>query len=134
MRKGTKQLERRRRSFCRSVARRIPVSGRRKRDFLRQLSRGVTDYLTGHPWANTDELLEQFGTPEELAVSFVSEMSALEIDRAFRVRLRILLAVSVVALLAMAGLGLTLRQMWKENRTEMNGYYEIVTPGEVENP
>ena len=131
MRKSSKQLNRRRRAYCRSVSRRLPLGGRRKRDFLRQLDRGVADYLSGHPWADVQELREQFGSPEELAVSFVSELSAPEIDQAFRVRQRLLAVAVAAALLALGALALTLRQMWKENQSEINGYYEIVTPGEV---
>ena len=130
----TKPLERRQKAFCRKVARRLPIGGRRKRSFLSQIRRSVGDYLANHPWADEAEIREQFGSPEELAVSFVSEMTYGEINRAFRIRRRIFLMTAAVAVTALLLLGAAVWQMISENRNEVQGYYEIITPEGAQAP
>ena len=120
-----KRLERRAAGYCRAVARALPFSGRRKRDYLENLRSDVLGYLASHPWADRDELTEQFGAPEDIASAFVAEMSYPEINRRFRARnrvVRLVLLALGIALLALAGM---IVYLILRNRQDMDGHLVV---------
>lgn len=121
-----KQLEQRAAAYCRKVAKKLPFSGERKRAYLENLRNDVLGYLSSHPWANADELAEQFGTPEAIAVAFVSEMSYAEINERFRARNRVVHLVLLAlgfSLLALVGM---IIYLIIRNQQDMDGHF-IVT-------
>lgn len=121
-----KQLEQRAAAYCRKVAKKLPFSGERKRAYLENLRNDVLGYLSSLPWANADELAEQFGTPEAIAVAFVSEMSYAEINERFRARNRVVHLVLLAlgfSLLALVGM---IIYLIIRNQQDMDGHF-IVT-------
>lgn len=121
-----KQLEQRAAAYCRKVAKKLPFSGERKRAYLENLRNDVLGYLSSHLWANADELAEQFGTPEAIAVAFVSEMSYEEINKRFRARNRVVKLVLLALGIALAALAAMIVYLIIRNRQDMDGHF-IVT-------
>lgn len=120
-----KQLEQRAAVYCRQVAKKLPFSGERKRAYLDNLRIDVLGYLSSHPWADLGELAAQFGTPETIAVAFVSEMSYAEINERFRARNRIvhmvLLALGI-ALITLVGM---IIYLIIRNQQDMDGHFVV---------
>ena len=121
-----KQLEQKAAAYCRKVAKKLPFSGERKRTYLENLQNDVLAYLSSHPWADVQELAAQFGSPEEIAVAFVSEMSYEEINERFRARNRVVKLVLLALGLALAALAAMIVYLIVRNRQDMNGHF-IVT-------
>lgn len=121
-----KRLEQRAAVYCRQVAKKLPFSGERKRAYLGSLRSDVLGYLSSHPWADLGELAAQFGTPEAIAVAFVSEMSYAEINERFRARNRVVHLVLLAlgfSLLALVGM---IIYLIIRNQQDMDGHF-IVT-------
>ena len=96
-----KQLDRKAAAYCRRIGKKLPFGGQRKRCYLQSLQEDVARYLSTHPWAGEDGLTETFGSPEQIAVAFLSEMGDEEIYRRISARKR-------VVRLVVAGLGIAL--------------------------
>ncbi len=121
-----KQLEQRAAAYCRKVAKKLPFSGERKRAYIENLRNDVLGYLSSHPWADLGELAEQFGTPEAIAVAFVSEMSYTEINERFRARNRVVHLVLLALGIALLALVAMIVYLIVRNRQDMDGHF-IVT-------
>lgn len=121
-----KRLEQRAAVYCRQVAKKLPFSGERKQTYLENLQIDVLAYLSSHPWADEQELVAQFGSPEEIAVAFVSEMSYEEINKRFRARNRVVKLVLLALGIALASLAAMIVYLIIRNRQDMDGHF-IVT-------
>ena len=121
-----KRLDRRAAAYCRRVAKALPFGGPRKRDYLERLRGDVRSWLSTHPWAEEGELAETFGSPEQIAAAFLSEMPYEELNARIRARKRVvrlvLLALGLALLLVIAALV----YMILRNRQDMDGHF-IVT-------
>lgn len=125
-----KRLERRADAYCQTVAKKLPFSGERKRDYLAKLKNDALAYLLNHPWAETAELAEQFGTPEAIAVAFVSEMSYEQINERFHARNRVVHLVLLAlgfSLLALVGM---IIYLIIRNQQDMDGHF-VVTAAQL---
>lgn len=60
--------------YLRQIKRLIPSNCIGKKDALRSIRHRVDAYFTEHPDTNMSEFMQEFGTPEELAESFLDEM------------------------------------------------------------
>ncbi len=120
-----KQLERRAAAYCRQVGKKLPIGGGRKKAYLQNLRTDVTAYLSTHPWAEQAELRSVFGEPEQIAVSFVSEMPYEEINAKFRARNRALRLVSAAVVLALLMLVGMIVYLILRNKQDMEGYFVV---------
>lgn len=121
-----KRLERSASAYCRQVAKKLPFGGAKRRSYLLSLRQDALGYLSTHPWAEPAELREVFGSPEQIAVAFVSEMSYEEINDRFRARNRVLFLVSAAVVLSLLLLGAMIVYLIVRNRQDMDGHM-IVT-------
>lgn len=120
-----KQLEKVANAYCKTVAAAIPVHGKKRTEYLRNLRQDAMDYLSTHPWSKADDLCKRFGTPEDISIAFVSEMSMDEINERFRARNRVIkiaMAVAVLALLLLLG---AIIWMLIRNHQDMSGYLVV---------
>lgn len=125
-----KRLERRADAYCRQVAKKLPFGGAQKRAYLLALRHDALGYLSTHPWAEPRELAEVFGSPEQIAVAFVSEMSYEEINARFRARNRVLALVSAAVVISLLLLGAMIVYLVIRNRQDMDGHF-VVTAAAV---
>lgn len=84
------------RKYCRRVKSYLPCSCKQKRQILSELRRRVEETLAEQPTASLEEV---FGTPQQVAASYVDEMSTTELLAALRLRRRVaaILTIGVVA-------------------------------------
>ena len=120
-----KQLDRQAAAYCRRIGRELPFGGQRKWDYLQSLQDDVGRYLSAHPWAKPEELAETFGTPEQIAVAFLSEMDDKEIYRRISARKRVVRLVILGLGLAIGMLAAALLYMILRNKYDMEGHFII---------
>lgn len=124
-RSAMKQLDRQAAAYCRRIGRELPFGGQRKWDYLQSLQDDVGRYLSAHPWAKPEELAETFGTPEQIAVAFLSEMDDKEIYRRISARKRVVRLVILGLGLAIGMLAAALIYMLLRNMQDMDGHFII---------
>lgn len=122
-----KRLEQRAKRYCRHVARALPFGGAKKRGYLAAIKQDVLRYLSEHPWDGEEKLREVFGSPEQIAAAFVSEMPYEEINNRFRARNRALFIVSVAVILALLLLVGMIVYLIIRNQQDMDGYFVVTS-------
>lgn len=120
-----KQLDRIADTYCGHVRAKLPFGGKSRKDYLAHLRQDVLSYLSTHPWATQKELEEVFGSPEDIALSFLSELSYPEIMDRIRARNRAVRIVSFVACAALLLLIAMIVYMLIRNRQDMSGHFVI---------
>lgn len=120
-----KRLDRTARAYCGAVRKKLPIRGPRRTAFLKSLRQDADEYLRTHPWATSEELADRFGAPEDIAVTFVSEMSYDEINERFRAGNRVIRIALIVAGAALALLALGIFWMILRNSLDMTGYMVV---------
>lgn len=119
------------RQYCRRVRRKMPLFLKGKRAYLDQLYLSVVETLEERGQADLAVAEACFGAPQQAASEFFSpEIDPLAEKRAWR-RTRWLVAlasIAVVALIALIGTRLAVRQMIEETREQANGYIVYSEP------
>lgn len=88
------------RKYFRSISSLLPCNGKQKRLILGTARNNVAVYLQDHPEADFTCIQQHFGTPEEIATAFVTDMDMPRLLAALRSRKRVFVA--VIAALAAA--------------------------------
>lgn len=98
------------RKYFRSISSLLPCGGKQKRLILGTARNNVAVYLQDHPDADFAQIQQHFGTPEEIAAAFVSDMDMPELLGALRSRRRVFVAViaALIAALLLWGGGVAL--------------------------
>ena len=86
------------RQFLREIRKNIPGGGKRKGQILRQVKASVLEYLAEVPSASYGDLLTRFGTPAQIAETYLEELDVPDLRKQLTIRKRILLIVSLVAI------------------------------------
>lgn len=88
--------------YYRDVAKYLPIGRKQKQQIILAITQSVEDYLAAHPLADFQAVQAHFGTPQEIAASYIENMTTPEILKKFRFRktvLTILCATAATALL-----------------------------------
>lgn len=85
--------------YMRRVAHGMPVGGTQKRQFLGELKDDITRYIEENPDATPSQLERQFGSPDDIAADFISQMPYREINCKFHIRTRMFTVAVIAALL-----------------------------------
>ncbi len=121
------------RAYYNRIKRRIPVGGKRRRELLLNIKAEIDEYAASVPSATLSDYYDRFGKPEEIAVSFVSEMPYNEIDarlRGGRRALRIAcITAAVISVAAAISLAVSIHYIKAVNDDFHNGYI-IMESGE----
>ena len=126
------------RRYLREIQKSMPCRGKRRKGILVQVEASVLEYAMENPDLDYGEIVARFGTPQQIAESYLDELEKPELARQLRINKSI---VGIVSLLA-----LTVVLLWTgvvisakaEHDSWMNGHFEeeIVDvtriPGEVE--
>lgn len=67
----------------------LPCSFKQKKSVLRTIKASMQAYLSEHPQASTDELVNQFGSPEQIAAAHIDVMDTAELLKQLRMKKRI---------------------------------------------
>ena len=103
-----------------------------KKDLILRIESSVYDYIDGNPDASYDDIEAQFGSPRELADSYISSLDSEEISKAIKKAKTIKIAVIVTCIIALIALFATFAKMISDNSDSQYKYYEeTISVGET---
>ena len=81
----------------------LPCSGKLKREILRRIGESIAQFLSENPEVSYEALAERFGSPRQIAATYVDEMGTDELLRDLRVRRRVvgMIAATAVAVVCL---------------------------------
>lgn len=88
--------------YYRKISRCLPIKKAQRQQTMEQIRLSVKDYLAAHPEADMAAVTAHFGAPQEIAASYIENMTPEEILKKMRFRktvLTILCAAAATALL-----------------------------------
>ena len=80
----------------------LPCSKKLKNAILERIRNTVREYLTEKPESSYEELMERFGSPQQIAATYVEDMGTDELLRDLRIRRRIIGVVAATAVAVVA--------------------------------
>lgn len=101
--------------YYREIRSWLPCSRKQKDQILERFRDSVQSYWEENPTADFAQIRAHFGTPEQIAGAYVEELGTAELLRSLRVRRRILITVTSIAmavlLIWMAAVGWAMKQL-----------------------
>lgn len=115
--------------YYREVRSLLPGGFRRKRKLMKGLGDSLVRYLEDVEEADYSMIVRHFGTPAQIAVSYMEEMEPQEVLRELNVRKKIvsILVVSMTSIVLLWGVGVLISAVDFAN--SIGGHFEIyITP------
>ena len=115
------------RRYCRKISSWLPCPAKMKRIILGDIYENAHVFLEENPDADMAQLYSQFGTPQQMAASYVSDLDMPKLLRDLRLRKRIFSA--VITAISAALIAALLLWAWGiersiiETRNESDGYF-----------
>ena len=82
--------------YYRKISRCLPIKKAQRQQTMEQIRLSVKDYLAAHPEADMAAVTAHFGAPQEIAASYIENMTPEEILKKMRFRKTVLIAVVTV--------------------------------------
>lgn len=120
------------RRYLREIGGWLPCAGKMKRNILDKIKTTMDGYLAENPGAAYAELLERFGTPQQIASSYVDETETGELLRNLRVRRKIVRIVTAAALAVVVLWAGVVFSAWAKHQKSDNGRFEVTITGQKE--
>lgn len=120
------------RRYLREIRGWLPCSGKWKRGILEKIEQSIAQFLSENPEASYEALAERFGSPRQIAATYVDEMGTDELLRDLRVRRRVvgMIAATAVAVVCLwAGL---VTATYLDHLNGMNGYVVVGEVAEID--
>lgn len=111
-----KQLD----SYYKEISDTLICTGKEKSGFIKELSKDIDEFILNSPDADFNDIMLTFGTPDEIAGSFISLAKPTEIKK--RLDIRKLIAGFAAAILIIYVLFIIISLI--DVHTEANGYFE----------
>ena len=70
--------------FCKNTKNKLSCPRKIKKDLILRIESSVYDYIEGNPDASYDDITAHFGSPRELANSYISSLDSEEICKAIK--------------------------------------------------
>ena len=102
--------------FCKNTKSNINCPRKIKKDLILRIESSVYDYIEGNPNASYDDIEAQFGSPRELADSYISSLDSEEICKAIKKAKTIKIAVIVTCIIALIALFEKKKKMISDNK------------------
>lgn len=83
--------------YLRQVRSWLPCSCKAKRKIIGEIKSNIDDFMTNNPDAQYTNLVARFGTPQEIAASYVNEMDMGELLNSLRIRKKIVRTIAAMA-------------------------------------
>lgn len=90
-----KTREKRIKKYCQSISRELYCPPATKKRILAAIKENIAAYLEENPDAVFEDIQKHFGTPQQIAVSYIGEMEMPELVRKLNVRRSILTVLCV---------------------------------------
>lgn len=114
--------------YYRQIGGWLPCGGRLKKQMMSNIRSTVEGYRDEHPEADFAAIQTHFGTPQQIAASFVDEMGTEELLYKLRVRNRIIKIVLLCVCAVVAIYGLSVLSLWLVGLLNELGYATICPP------
>lgn len=95
-----------------------------KKDLILRIESSVYDYIESRPYASYDDITAQFGSPRELADSYINSLDSEEISKAIKKAKTIKIAVIVTCIIALIALFATFAKMISDNSDSQYKYHD----------
>ena len=102
--------------FCKNAKSNLNCPRKIKKDLILRIESSVYDYIESQPDASYDDITAQFGSPRELADSYISSLDSDEISKAIKKAKTIKIAVIVTCIIALISLFATFAKMISDNK------------------
>lgn len=112
------------RKYYREVGSRLTGTNSQKRLLVAQIKERVGIFLQEQPEADIDAVIRHFGTPQQIAQSYLEQMDAPELLGKLRIRKRIVTIVAVAAIVALAMWGIAVGWAMYDAHEDAHWYYE----------
>ena len=124
-----KTLNRYSRRYLREVRRRLPCSGKLKHRVIQELETSLVTFQAENPNSDYNALIARFGTPSQIAATYIEDMNTTELFKNIRLKRTIVKIVSLTAIILILIWCLSTAWALYENRINGNGYFveEIIT-------
>lgn len=86
MNKQNKLLKR----YYQNIRRWLPCSGKIKKSIIQRIDSTIQDRLALNPTCNLSDIEQWFGTPQQIAATYIDEMDMQDLLRSLRIRKRVL--------------------------------------------
>ena len=102
--------------FYKNTKNKLSCPRKIKKDLILRIESSVYDYIEGNPDASYNEIEAHFGSPRELANSYISSLDSEEICKAIKKAKTIKIAVIVTCIIALIALFATFAKMISDNK------------------
>lgn len=123
MNRSDKQL----RKYCQDVKRWLPNSGNHKKRVMNQIRNEVSLFMAVHPDADYTAIENHFGTPQEIAASYVGEMEYKDILSDLRTRKKIVGVIAALAVIIAVLWAGFLSYAMSDHISNLSGYVVVNT-------
>ena len=112
------------RQYLREIRGCIPCYGKAKYEILRKIKGMIRAALSDAPEMSYEMLVARFGTPQQIAASYVDELDTPELLKELRVRNKVIAIVCATAAIILAiWIGVVVTAT-RAHYNSMNGYFE----------
>ncbi len=88
--------------YIKAVKKQIVCPTAESRQMLRELQANVSDFVQENPDADMVQIVEQFGTPEEIAKAYIADTEPKNIKKAVNIRKLIVIAIVAIIIIYLA--------------------------------
>lgn len=114
------------RRYLRSVRSMLPCSGTQKKRILEEIRCNASTFLEDQPDADPSQLQTHFGTPEQIAASYVDNMDMSALLKTIRIKKRIFTTVVAAVLAILISWACTVTWAIIESNDHDNGYFTVI--------
>ena len=111
--------------YCRSIRSWLPCSGKLKKQILEEIRSNISAYLEEAPSADYNALVQRFGSPQQIAATYVDELSTNELLHDLRIRKRIVNIVFTCAAIFLTIWFSFTTIALIDNQNSAHGYYDV---------
>ena len=101
--------------YYRQIKRWLPCGGSLKKQLMSTIVATIEEYRIEYPDADFPTLQAHFGSPQQIAASFVDEMDTAELLSALKIRRRIIQIVLICLFIALFLWFITVASVWMSN-------------------
>lgn len=110
------------RRYLREIRSWLPCSRRKKGQILKKIRDTVMDFLAENPSASYTEITDRFGSPQQIASSYVNEMGMGELLRDLRIRRKLVRIASITAVVVLVLWASVVTLAYIDYLDDTNGY------------
>lgn len=116
--------------YIRSISNALPCSGKMKRQVVSQIHNSIIDYVQENPDADFAAVQSHFGTPQEIAASYVDNQDTSALLRKMSIKKKVLTIVAgVMAIILLIWIGVVTWGIGEAKKTT-GGIVEVIVGDE----